>query len=107
MHLTRWYLVHELLLVPCTLPCSPKVHDVDSLLQGIGYCKPVFGGTKVRSRFSGISSITVRPFDALGGSWPQLVECNVGTAGCGKTAVGLTVTPTAFNWRMDPTCFRL
>ena len=49
----HWFLAHEILLspcrhcrfVPCTLPCSPKVHDVDSLLQGIGHCKPVFGGT--------------------------------------------------------------
>ena len=36
---------------PSTLPCSPKVHDVDSLLQGTGYCKPVFGGAKVRCSF--------------------------------------------------------
>ena len=38
------------------------------------------------------------------GSWSQLVACNAGTAWCG-TAVGLIVTPTAFNLPMDPTFF--
>ena len=97
------FLVTSLSPPSCTLPCSPNVHDADSFLLGIGYCKPVFGCTEVRCSFSGISSISVRPIDALGG----LVACHVGNAWCGRTAVGLTVTPTAFNWRMDPTCFRL
>ena len=78
------HLAHELphcRFFPCTLPCSPKVHDVDRYLQVIGYCKPVFGGTVVRCSFSGISSIPVRPFTTLGGSCYQPLTCSVGTAG--------------------------
>ena len=86
-------------LPPCL--AHQRFNDVDSFLQGIGYCTLVFGGS-----FSGISSSPLRLFDALGGSWSQMVACNAGTAWCGKTAVGLTVTPTAFSLPVDPTCFR-
>ena len=55
------FLVTSLSPPSCTLPCSPNVHDADSFLLGIGYCKPVFGCTEVRCSFSGISSISVRP----------------------------------------------
>ena len=41
---------HSLLSLHNTL-VTPKVHDVDSDLVGIGHCQPVFGGTEVRSSF--------------------------------------------------------
>ena len=79
---------------PCTLPCSPKVHDVGSFLQEIGYCMPVFGGTKVRSRFLVSPQSQFVLSTLLVGHGPNWLPAVRGTGGCGRTAVGLTVTPT-------------